>query len=233
MARGAQRPLPGRRPPPAPRRASAGETLPRPGTGAFPGHVCGAAPGGRERRGQRRPPRGPARRGARLPAPRLAADGPAAPALLPFKGVGAGAGPGRTPAPPPLPAGGGARGRALGKVCLCGWLRRAARPVGAGGRLRVLAGQREASGRLRSALPPVPGRGERVRRRSPSQRQRYPRSPASMGHRGERASCLPLLLLLLGEPAGCATGGSGECAGEAGPGGAVLGWAGPGHLARR
>lgn len=99
MARGAQRPLPGRRPPPAPRRASAGETLPRPGTGAFPGHVCGAAPGGRERRGQRRPPRGPARRGARLPAPRLAADGPAAPALLPFKGVGAGAGPG--PAGPP------------------------------------------------------------------------------------------------------------------------------------
>ena len=94
------------------------------------------------------------------------------------------------PAPPPLPAGGGARGRALGKVCLCGWLRGSARPVGAGGRLRALAGQREASGRR---SPGRGRRGERVRRPpSASRRERHPPAWGSAG-RGRpacsRSSC--------------------------------------------
>lgn len=122
-------------------------------------------------------------------------------------------GPDRTgPAPPPLPAGGGARGRALGKVCLCGWLRGAARPVGAGGRLRALAGQREASGRR------SPGGGRRAESSracaAAAIRLAKGEAPAGMGQRGERAPCLLplLLLLLLGEPGGGGRGPGQGCA---------------------
>lgn len=126
-------------------------------------------------------------------------------------------GPDRTgPAPPPLPAGGGARGRALGKVCLCGWLRGAARPVGAGGRLRALAGQREASGRRspgggRRAEPSrvESSRVERVRRPpSASRRERHPPAWGSAG-RG-RPACSRSSCCCFSVSPGAAGGGRGR-----------------------